>query len=309
MPKLGDEVKTIYFLDFSLPRIELERLCREEGKIVVVLDHHITAQEDLRGLHKPEKVRVEMGEKLFAWFDMSESGATIAWKFFSWGGIRSDGEKAWDRARDLTDEGLPLFFDYLRDRDLWLLDLDETEEVHTALSSHAMDFHVWNGLMSEIGIERLKEEGRPMVALKRAKIEEMCSPDRVLWVEMGEGKWLVPVVNATCWFSECGEYLCKEYGYGMGGTDKREGKFAGYFFYRGDGKIQWGLRSRAFVSSDGNTYVEAFDVGKIALEYGGGGHRAASGFVTEGEFGVVRELKAQLEMVSNRKNAGKKGGK
>src|SRR5207248_5779090 len=46
--------------------------------------------------------------------------------------------------------------------------------------------------------------------------------------------------------------------------------FGASFFLRGDGRWQFSLRARG-----------DFDVSEVAKRYGGGGHRAASGFVVD----------------------------
>ena len=57
-----------YFLDFSYPRETHDEL-HARGVKQVILDHHKTAEEDLKGLD-------------YAVFDMSKSGALLAWEYF-----------------------------------------------------------------------------------------------------------------------------------------------------------------------------------------------------------------------------------
>jgi oligoribonuclease NrnB/cAMP/cGMP phosphodiesterase (DHH superfamily) len=60
--------RQVYVVDFSYPRERLERL-RATCKSLVVLDHHKTAEADLRGLD-------------YCTFDMNRSGAVLAWDHF-----------------------------------------------------------------------------------------------------------------------------------------------------------------------------------------------------------------------------------
>ena len=64
MPKyLSDQ--SIFIVDFSYSREELEKL-NSEVKMVMVLDHHKTAEEALKGMS-------------FAILDMEKSGAVLSW--------------------------------------------------------------------------------------------------------------------------------------------------------------------------------------------------------------------------------------
>jgi len=79
---------------------------------------------------------------------------------------------------------------------------------------------------------------------------------RARMLEIGGVK--VPVVNATCFFSDVGARLLELY---------PDAPFSAYYMDRGDGLRQCGLRSRPGV-----------DVSEIAKNYGGGGHAQAAGF-------------------------------
>jgi uncharacterized protein len=96
----------IYIVDFSFPRETIE-LWLEMGKQISVLDHHKTAQEMIGD--------VSTFSRHFEFnFDLKESGATIAWKYFN------------------HDREPPAFLQYVRDRDLWNHALPMTEEIHEA---------------------------------------------------------------------------------------------------------------------------------------------------------------------------------
>ena len=66
VPEMTD-ASEIYILDFSYPKDVLYKMA--ETAKVVVLDHHKTAQADLEGVE-------------FAKFDMTKSGAVLAWEYF-----------------------------------------------------------------------------------------------------------------------------------------------------------------------------------------------------------------------------------
>ena len=82
----------IYFVDFSFKRNLMIELC-SKVKRVVVIDHHKTAEENLKGLDKEiENIKIV--------FDMNKSGATLAYEYFD---------------SDLKKE----LFTYVEERDLW----------------------------------------------------------------------------------------------------------------------------------------------------------------------------------------------
>ena len=166
MVAVGD---TVFILDFSYPRDDLERLA--ERCKVVVLDHHKTAQEDLAGLP-------------FAIFDMERSGAGMAWDYFR--------EPA----------GRPPLIAAIEDRDLWRFALPGTKRISSGLRSYPMDFDIWHSLMYATG--NLEQEGE---AIERY-IQRLCEnlAEDAYIAEWSEGPVLV--VNAPGQLtSELADYL------------------------------------------------------------------------------------------------------
>ncbi len=173
--KYGDPVpdiptgSTVFILDFSYPRDDLERLA--ERCKVVVLDHHKTAQEDLAGLR-------------FAHFDMERSGAGMAWDYFR------------------GPAGRPPLIAAIEDRDLWRFALPGTKRISSGLRSYPMDFDIWHSLMSATG--NLEQEG---AAIERY-IQRLCEnlAEDAYIAEWREGPVLV--VNAPGQLtSELADYL------------------------------------------------------------------------------------------------------
>jgi len=91
----------VYILDFSYPRDVLEEL-RKRVRTLVVLDHHKTAQEDLKGLD-------------YATFNMNKSGAVLAWEYFH------------------PDKDVPSILLDIQDGDLWKFERPNTEKIRAAL--------------------------------------------------------------------------------------------------------------------------------------------------------------------------------
>lgn len=109
------EGREVYILDFSYPREVLERLERESMDLVV-LDHHKTAALELEGLP-------------YALFDMTRSGAMLAWDHFYP-----------DRKDALA------LVKYVQDRDLWTKQLPHIEEISALIKSTDLTLKAWTEL-------------------------------------------------------------------------------------------------------------------------------------------------------------------
>lgn len=186
----------VLIVDFSFSRPVAEALAQKVYEIKL-LDHHQTAADML-------------GDLPWCEFDMSHSGAYLAWKY-------------------IHDSEPPDFIKYIEDRDLWLFKLPHSREFSAALSSYPRDFVIWEGL-AEAGIDKLKLDGGPILRLQAQKVEEMVA--KAFWKDIGGFR--VPVTNASVFFSEVGDRLCQIH---------PTAPFSAYFYDRADGKRQWGLRS------------------------------------------------------------------
>lgn len=223
----------VAILDFSFPPDVLQGLMLR-AQHVIVLDHHKTAAEALTGRHYEY---LKGGRAPRIRFDMEKSGAVLAWEYFH------------------PAEGVPKLLQYIQDRDLWRFRLLKSREVNAALRAYPFDMHVWVALMGRV--DSLVTEGEILVRAVDQQVKLMADNA----VELVIGGHLVPCVNATVYFSEVGDELCKRF---------PERAFSAYYLDRADGKRQFGLRSRG-----------GFDVSEVARTYGGGGHKAAAGFVVE----------------------------
>lgn len=220
----------IYFIDFSLSK-ELMDLIYNKAKKLVVLDHHKTAKENIGD--RPE----------YAIFDMTESGASLAWNYF-------------------FGSELPKLVRYIKDRDLWLYKEPNSHEINAYIQSFEMTIENYANLYIELedDINSCIKAGSSIERYKNTMVKSMCKNA----VMKNIGDYIVPVVNASILFSEVGHELCQPNKHGISSS------FAAYYFDRGDGKRQWGLRS-----------IGDFDVSEVAKKYGGGGHKNAAGFITE----------------------------
>lgn len=157
----------------------------------------------------------------------------------------------WFHGHGTTD--MPQLLRHIEDRDLWRFALNGTREIQANVFSHPYDFEVWDRLM-ERPVEELIAEGK---AIERKHFKDIHELLGVVTRKMAIGGYVVPIANLPYTLtSDAGHALCTP------GTP-----FAGCYWDTPEGRV-FSLRS----TDDG------IDVSEIAKQYGGGGHRNASGF-------------------------------
>jgi len=244
--------KTVLIVDFSYAKPVLEAMAAE-ALLVVVLDHHKTAESALADFEVKDIWFSETQGticshfwgrpgRLIAHFDMGKSGARLAYQFCHPG------------------YPSPPLVDYVEDRDLWRWTLPESREINAAIASYEQTLKQWDALDTFLGhfttYNSLLAEGTAILRQRYKDIEALIGAAKR---EMRIGGHLVEVVNAPFFLaSDIGERLS---------ADK---PFAATYYDTGDGRA-FSLRSQ-----EGG--VHSLDVSEIARSYGGGGHRHAAGF-------------------------------
>lgn len=227
--------REVYILDFSYPPQTMKRIA-DQATSLVLLDHHKTAQEALAAFEHPKATLV---------FDMSRSGAGMAWDYF-----HEDKERPWT-------------VNYVEDRDLWRNALPDTRAINAFLGTIEYSFKTWTDAwnVGPRGRHDAAEAGRHIEAKIRQYVREVSKNAIRIQFE-GHN---VPLVNAPqCDISELLQFLANDEPFSVG------------WFQRGDGKFQYGLRSKG-----------DFDVSEIAKRYGGGGHKNAAGFQSDAQLNFV----------------------
>jgi len=158
---------------------------------------------------------------------------------------------AWQHFR--SDEEVPELIRYVEDQDLWNWALPDSDAVNAAIASYPREFEVWDRLSSE-PIEKLAEQGKPILRANRIEVERRLEHAKP--VALGTRR--IEAVNASTNRSQIGHELAKRAQYGE----------------------PWGLVYRVEGAEVyGTLYsIGDVDVSKVALGYGGGGHKNASGF-------------------------------
>jgi len=175
--------REVYIFDFSYPKDILLDM-QLHAKSIIVLDHHKTAEENLKGLD-------------FCEFDMNRSGAMMAWDFFS------SGEEA------------PQLVKYVQDRDLWQFGLNNSKEVSAYMRSFSRTIASWNHLnkMIEENFGLVVMEGTAIHRYETRLAESLANRARLVTIE-GQ-KERVLAVNSPILQSEIGEILANRGPYGI----------------------------------------------------------------------------------------------
>ncbi len=158
---------------------------------------------------------------------------------------------AWNYFR--PNEEIPTLLRYVEDQDLWNWVLPDSDAVNAAIASYPREFEVWDRLAEE-KIDALVEQGKPILRANRMEVERRIEHARP--VALGTRR--IEAVNASTNRAQIGHQLAKRALYGE----------------------SWGLVYRVEGSEVFCTLysIGDVDVSKVALEFGGGGHKNASGF-------------------------------
>lgn len=176
-------------------------------------------------------------------FDMNRSGAMMAWESC------------------FPETLAPKIVRYVQDRDIWRWEMPDSKAICSWLNLQPLTWKAWDeaclALETEAGYARARGIGG---ALVQKLDSDVATGVRATRRRMVIGGFDVPVANLPHFLaSEAGNALCQDE------------PFAATYFDTTDGRRSFSLRS------DQNN-PNAVDVSEVAVSYGGGGHRNASGF-------------------------------
>lgn len=246
--------RDVIVVDFSYKRPVMEALAKRASS-VLVLDHHKSAIEDLT----PIVVKTHAGGVLSPkeWQHHLMNAAQDACEGI-FGAVyavfdekRSGAGIAWDFFNPWKER--PALINHIEDRDLWAFRLPGTREIQAALFSFPYDMQRWDDLILRGDLLALRREGE---AIERKHHKDVAELVAVTQRPMRIGGHVVPVANLPYTLTSDAGHLMAQ---GQ--------PFAACYWDTPGGRV-FSLRS-----SD-----EGIDVSEVAKQYGGGGHRNASGF-------------------------------
>lgn len=202
----GEKGDTIYMIDFSLKKDEIEKI-KENGARLIILDHHESAQKNLKGISD-------------CIFDMDRSGTGIAWDFF------------------FPKEKRPLMVDLIEDRDLWNYKLKDTKAFYCYMMTLKYDFRKLDEVYESMkkDPEIILSKGREMEKLYQSLVDEFShNPAGEIVVESSKKKHTIPIFNLP---KEFGSDVCSTF------LDESENEVAAYFGLKDKKTVSIGLRSK-----------------------------------------------------------------
>jgi oligoribonuclease NrnB/cAMP/cGMP phosphodiesterase (DHH superfamily) len=172
-------------------------------------------------------------------FDNNHSGAVVAWRYF------------------YGEEKVPKILSFIEDNDLWKFKLKNSKEVFIALDTLPFDFKIWDKVIVNFeknGDFRKKiiEKGKNIIFYKNLLIDRLISRASLILFE----GYKILAINSPVFVSEFGNKL----------SSLNNPPFSLVWSVSGE-RVNVSLRS-----------IGSFDVSKIALKYGGGGHKNSAGF-------------------------------
>lgn len=263
------QYKDIYILDFTFPASVLKEWTNK-GKNIVIIDHHEKMMKEL--------LSTDISERLELNFDNLESGASLTWKYF------------------FPNTPLPVFIDYVKDRDLWNHKLPNSIQINEGMYSLIKEalnvdqdnfyinmggildrqlfkiysvFNLFNQL-KDLTQEEFSEYLLPIgaTALERKKeIIDKLIKENTFEVDLLKERILVCYYPPQ--FNDLRSDIC----------NRMYKKYPHYPYVIGycQGDINDKYDSNYYLSFRSDKNGSNYDVAEVASKFGGGGHRNAAG--------------------------------
>lgn len=221
--------KNVIMCDFSYKNDILQKMI-ESANTFIILDHHITARNDLESI--PDEYKI---------FDMERSGVGITWDFF------------------FDSDPMPQFLRHIQDRDIWAQQVEDTNEFVAYFYEQPFNFELWEEYLNEEQLKKAIETGRSWLEYKDRMVRNVTNRVSYIIQKINDQYAIVIYSNSSLLASDIGNKSFNKVPIG---------DFSCVWYYDlYKNKTCYSLRSTN----------NRFDVSKIAKEFGGGGHRCASG--------------------------------
>lgn len=250
----------IYILDYALPPIVFDALLAHHNGQLVMLDHHKTAAEKY-GEHW-QMDGLGASSDPYIWtpdastrvvFHIGVAGCAMAEYYFQ--GLYDD-----EAEKGEEDIVLPKLVQYTADHDLWTFALPHSRLIRAAFRSYPMTLATCDTLgctmATPSGFDSLVQQGAAIERDHQQIIRTAVENAEWMTIDGCTGRATeMPVSNLI---SDVAGALASQDGADFGCC---------WFKIAGENEWVYSLRSR-----------DAFDVGALAKQHGGGGHPRAAGF-------------------------------
>lgn len=225
--------KDVLILDYSYDS-NLMKDIQQHSKSLFIIDHHKTAYDRLKDIDKNNYL-----------LRMEKSGVGLTWEYFT--GLN---------------DNLPLFLQYIQDRDIWTKKLENTDEIFLATSYIEKEFVLWefyidyfvkNGDIYNTALNI----GKTLLKNNQNQLSNILKNYYKQTLFINQKKYNVAYINSPIHVSDIGNSLLRHF---------NDIDFSAIWTFDGE-KTRFSLRSRE----------NETDVSKIAELYNGGGHFCAAG--------------------------------
>jgi oligoribonuclease NrnB/cAMP/cGMP phosphodiesterase (DHH superfamily) len=166
--------KNVVILDFAFNNSTTKKMI-EEASALLVIDHHKSAMVELHDIPNTH-------------FDMTKSGAMLAWEFFHPG------------------KEPPKFVKYIMDRDLWTWELEYSKEFSAAFDMVPFEFEEFEKFEDDSVFDDAVKRGSYILAYSKTVVKKVCEKSQRRKLDDKD----VLVVNASHWMSEIGTRLAPD---------------------------------------------------------------------------------------------------
>lgn len=251
--------RNVVIVDFSYkPEVLLPAI--KNAKSVTMIDHHISA------MHEWGRV-ADLPHNLSVHFNIDHSGASFAWALY------------------FPNDPAPRIVNHVRDYDLWKFEINFTKALITSIWASKefkrRDLSLLTRLEDDEFYNRMIQDGHLILKTQNDIIESMIETGNHRFCKVA-GAVRVPVMHVSATLAnDSGVQLNRVAAKDLSsrihfGSKDRMPKGAGSF--SATYTENWEGLYRKFSLRSHDAYDYAMDVTKVAGRFGGGGHKASSGF-------------------------------
>ena len=171
--------KNVVILDFSFDNATTKKMI-EDSNSLLIIDHHKSAMVELHDISNTH-------------FDMTKSGAMLAWEYFHPG------------------KEPPKFIRYIQDRDLWKWELEYSKEFSAAFDMVPFEFEEFEKFEDDSVFDDAVKRGSFILAYSKTVVKKVCEKA----VKRKYNGMKVMVVNSSHWMSEIGARLAPDCDFAM----------------------------------------------------------------------------------------------
>lgn len=187
--------RDVIMVDFAYPRAMIEEI-RKVCKSFILIDHHVTAQEDLQGI--PD-----------CYFDLTKSAARLTFdKLVEWNKLSGS---------------IPPLILYVEDRDLNKWKLPDTREINAALTSNPMTFDSWsefNQLLCD-NPDLIISQGKSILRFQSMLVDSIVARAREVVLD----SYQILASNASVLWGDVAERLASNRPFGLAWYRREDGKY------------------------------------------------------------------------------------